>query len=81
MVTFRMAFLMNNFTNIVMDDGWVHLLAKTLPSLIGNLWWNIIMDDYLDGTELHKLSSLHHCKSITPSPQKKLKIKNTRNDK
>ena len=29
--------------NIVMDDGRVHPLAKTLPSLVNNLWWNSIM--------------------------------------
>ena len=28
-----------------MDDGWVHALAKTLPSLVNNLWWKIVMDD------------------------------------
>jgi hypothetical protein len=22
------------------------LLAKTLPSLLNNLWWNIVMDDW-----------------------------------
>jgi hypothetical protein len=45
MVTFQMTLLMNNWTNIVMHDGWVHPLSKTLPSLVSNLWWNIIMDD------------------------------------
>ena len=29
--------------NIVMDDGRVHPLAKTLPSLVNNLWWYSIM--------------------------------------
>ena len=33
-----------------MDDGGVHLLTETLPSLVNNLWWNIVMDDWnLDG--------------------------------
>ena len=29
-----------------MDDEWVYPLAKTLPSLVNNLWWNIVMDDW-----------------------------------
>ena len=37
---------MDKFTNIVMDDGWVHPLANTLPSLVNNLWWNIVMHDW-----------------------------------
>ena len=36
MVTFWMT-LMNKFTNIAMDDGRVHPLAKTLPSFVSNL--------------------------------------------
>ena len=32
------------WTNIVMDDGWVHPLTK--PFLVNNLWWNIVMDDW-----------------------------------
>ena len=31
MVTFRMTLLIDKCTNILMDDGWVHPLAKTLP--------------------------------------------------
>jgi len=46
MLTFRKMFLMNKFTNIVIDDGWVHPLAQSLPSLVNNLWWNIVMDDW-----------------------------------
>jgi hypothetical protein len=38
MVTFWMTLPMNKFTNIVMEDGRVHPLAKTLPSLVANLW-------------------------------------------
>ena len=41
-----MTLLINKWTNIVMDDGWVHALAKTLPSLVGKLWWNIVMHDW-----------------------------------
>ena len=37
---------MDKWTNIVIDDGWVHSLAKTLPSLVINLWWNIVVDDF-----------------------------------
>ena len=48
-------FLMNKGANTVMDDGWVHSLAKTLPSLISNLWWTIVMDDWnLDENPLSK---------------------------
>ena len=46
METFQMTVLMNKWTNTVMDDGWVHSLAKPLPSLVNNLWWNIVMDDW-----------------------------------
>jgi hypothetical protein len=36
-VSFWMTLHMNKFTKIVVDDGWVHLLAKTIPSLVSNL--------------------------------------------
>ena len=50
-----------------MDDGGVHLLAKILPSLINNLWWNIVIDDWtLDEKTLCKWQSLQHCKYIIP---------------
>ena len=49
MVIFWGDFLMGKGTNIVMDDGWVHPLAKTLPSLVSNLWWNIVMNEKLLG--------------------------------
>ena len=39
-------FWVDKWTNIVMDDGWVHPLAKTLPSLVSNLRWNIVTDDW-----------------------------------
>ena len=42
-----MTLLMNKWTDFVMDDRWVHPLAKTLPSLVDNLWWNIVMDDWI----------------------------------
>ena len=45
MVTFWVTLLTNKSTNTVMDDGWVHPLAKTLPSLVSNFWWNIVMGD------------------------------------
>ena len=55
MVTFGMTLLMNKWTNIVMDEGWVHPLAKTLPSLVSNSWWNVVMDDWnLDENPLGK---------------------------
>ena len=37
--------IMNKWTYIDMGDGWVHPLAKTLPSLVNNFWWNIVMDE------------------------------------
>ena len=46
---------MNKWTYIVMDDGWVHPLANTFPSLVNNLWWNIVMKDWkLDDKPLGK---------------------------
>ena len=48
-----------------MDDGWVHPLAQSLPSLINNMGWNIVMDDSnLDENHLVSDSKLQHCKSI-----------------
>jgi hypothetical protein len=45
-----------------MNDGWVHPLAKILPSLVGNLWWNIVMDDSnLDEETLDKWQYLQRC--------------------
>ena len=37
MVSFQMTPLMNKGTNIVMDDGCVHPMVQTLPSLVNNL--------------------------------------------
>ena len=37
MVIFQMALLMNKCTNTDMDDGRVHPLVKTPPSLVSNL--------------------------------------------
>ena len=45
MVIFRMTFLMQKWIDIIMDDGLVNPLVKSLPSLVSNLWWNIVMDD------------------------------------
>ena len=45
-----MALLMNKWIDIiVIDDEWVHPLAKILPALVNNLWWSIVMDDYKFG--------------------------------
>ena len=50
-----MTLLMNKWTDIVKDDGWDHPLANTLPSLVINMRWNIIMDDSsLDEKSLDK---------------------------
>ena len=46
MVTFRVTILLNKWKNIVMEGGWIYPLAKTLPSLVNNLWQNIVMDDW-----------------------------------
>ena len=44
-----------------MDDEWVHPLAKTLPSLVTNLWWKIVMDDQdLDENSIDKWQYLQH---------------------
>ena len=47
--------LMHKWTNGVMDGGWVHPLAKTLPCLAINLWFNTVVDDEnLDEESLQK---------------------------
>jgi len=62
---------MNKQTNVVMDDGWVHPLAKTLPSLISNLFWNVVMDDWnLNEESLGKYRS-----TIAGSPKNNSKNK------
>ena len=54
-VTSEMMLPMNKWINIVVDDDWVHPLAQTLPSLVNNLRWNIVMDDWnLDENPLDK---------------------------
>ena len=36
-----------SWTNIVMENGWwVSPLTKTLPYLVNNLWWNVVVDDW-----------------------------------
>ena len=66
-ITFRMTLLMNKWINNVINVGWVHPLAKTLPFLVGNLWWNIVMDDWnLDKKSLGKWQWLQHCESVVP---------------
>ena len=44
METFWMTLLMYKWRNIAMGDEQVHPLAKTLRSLVSNLWWNIVVD-------------------------------------
>ena len=62
-----MSLHMNKWRNVVMDDGWVHPLAKPLPSLVSNLWWTIMMDNWnLDEMWVGKWQKLQYCKSITP---------------
>ena len=54
-LTFQMTLFMNKSTNIVMNYKVVHMIAKTLPSLVSNLCWNIVMDDWdLDEKSLDK---------------------------
>jgi hypothetical protein len=60
-----MTFFINKWTHIFMDDGWVHPLTKTLPSLVNNLWWNFVTVDWnLDEKSLGKCQELQHHKSI-----------------
>ena len=65
-----MTLLMNKRTNIVIDDGWVQLLAKTLPTLVNNFWWNIVMDDWK--MDAKHLVSDNICKNIIYNPLKHL---------
>ena len=59
--------LMNKFTNMIMHDGRVHPLAKFLPSLVNNLWWKIVIDDWnLNEKSLGKWWQLQHYKPIIP---------------
>ena len=58
---------MNKWTNVVMDDGWVHPLANALPPLVNNLWWNMVMDDWnLDEKSFGKWQFLQHETHIIP---------------
>ena len=58
---------MKKRTNVVIDDKWVHPLAKTLHSLVSNFWWNTTMDNWnLDENIFGKWQFLQHYKSITP---------------
>ena len=62
MVTVRMTFLMDKWTNIVMDDGYVHPLVKTLSSFVSNFWRNIVMDDW--NTDENHLISDNNCNIV-----------------
>jgi hypothetical protein len=62
-----MTLLMNKWTNIVMDDGWVHQFAKTLPFHFSNLLWNNVMDNWNSYEKsLGKWQFLQHCKPMIP---------------
>ena len=51
-----------------MDDGRVHPLARTPPSHVINLWWNIVIDDWnMNEKSLGQWQIPQHCKPITPS--------------
>ena len=74
-IVIQMTNLMNKWTTIVMDDGRVHPLAKSLPSLVSNLWWDVVVDDWnLDEEAFGYWQYLKHCESIIPQNF-------TRNDK
>ena len=51
-----------------MDDGWVYPLVKTLPSLVINLWWNIVINviEFFDEKTLVKWQYMQHYKSLIP---------------
>ena len=72
MVTFWVTLLMDEWTSIVMDDGWIRLLAKTLPCLVSRSWWNVVVDDWnLDEKPLGQSDS--NCNNRKVSiPQKNL---------
>ena len=69
MITFHMTLLMNKWTNIVMDDGWVHPLAKPYPLLSSTC------DEILSWIEIwmkNHLVSDRNCNTVNLySPQKK----------
>ena len=49
----------HNLRNTLIVDGWVHPLVKTLPSLVNNSWWNIVLDDLnVDEKSLGKLTEI-----------------------
>ena len=65
-VTFWMTLLMNMWTNVVMDGGWVHPLAKTLhlsATCDEILSW---MTEIWMKNHLVSIIFLQHCKPITP---------------
>jgi hypothetical protein len=73
--------LINKWTNVVMNDGWVHPLAKTLPSLVSNLWWKIVLDDgNMDENSFGKWQSLQQYKPIIPPNKIKIKLQGMTNN-
>ena len=77
MVTFQMMVLMNKWANYVMDDGWGHPLAKTLPFSCGQLVTKYCHGQLKFGCKNHLVgdSELQHCKSIiTPKIYKEWQI-------
>ena len=65
MVTFWMTLIMNKWMNIVIDDGWVHPLARTLPSLVSNLWWKYCHGWSRFGWK-NRFVSDNDCNSVNP---------------
>ena len=64
MVTFLITLVLNKWTNIIIDDGWVHPLAKTLPSLVNNLSWMI------ETWMKHHLVSDNNCNHVSHNSSK-----------
>ena len=65
MAAFWMTLLMNKFTNIVMNDGWVHPLAKPPSSFCQQFVMKYCHDNWkFDENSLDNRQLLRHCKSI-----------------
>ena len=51
-----------------MNDGQVRHLAKIMPSLVNNLWWDIVMDDW--NLDENSIASDSKCNNVNlQSPQ------------